>query len=138
MELDVPPEAPKKSSLKPEEDALALDFDFNLEPEPKPTKAQVAAEPPMMPDLDLSGITLDFGSTDDSPSANDAHIALEESTTMVGDSTVWEEASTKLDLARAYLEMGDKEGAREILQEVVAEGGPEQQADAKKLIATLS
>jgi len=138
MELDTAPPAPSLADSKQADDSLALDFDFNLEPEPTPEKPQLVAEPPMMPDLDLSGINLDFGGIDASPSANDAGSALEESTTLVGDSTVWEEASTKLDLARAYLEMGDKEGAREILQEVVAEGGPEQQADAKKLIATLS
>ena len=35
---------------------------------------------------------------------------------------LWEEANTKLDLAKAYEEMGDLEGARELLQEVVGEG----------------
>ena len=120
----------------PEEDALALDFDFNLEPET--TVKQAEGETPMMPDLDLSGINLDFG-VGATPAASDmAGTSLDDATTLAGDDTVWEEASTKLDLARAYMEMGDKEGAREILQEVVGEGGPEQQEDAKKLLATLS
>ena len=137
MELDTP--SPSMSpAAQQEENTLALDFDFNLDPEVAPAKPSVAAEPPMMPDLDLSGINLDFGGIGSSSPANEAGTGLEESTTMVNENTVWEEASTKLDLARAYLEMGDKEGAREILQEVVAEGGPEQQSDAKKLIATLS
>ncbi len=37
------------------------------------------------------------------------------------------EVGTKLDLARAYMDMGDPEGARNILEEVVTEGsrGPE-------------
>jgi pilus assembly protein FimV len=38
--------------------------------------------------------------------------------------------STKLDLARAYLDMGDDEGARQILEEVLAEGSDEQRAEA--------
>jgi pilus assembly protein FimV len=42
--------------------------------------------------------------------------------------------STKLDLARAYLDMGDEDGAREILDEVVAEGGEELKAEARSLI----
>jgi len=139
MELEASPEAAKPEASKPEEDTLALDFDFNLEPEATPaTSEQLAAEAPMMPDLDLSGINLDLGEPTASPAADMGGSALEEATTLAGDSTVWEEASTKLDLARAYLEMGDKEGAREILQEVVAEGGPDQQEDAKKLLATLS
>jgi pilus assembly protein FimV len=48
-----------------------------------------------------------------------------------------DEVSTKLDLARAYLEMGDKEGAREILQEVVAEGNSNQQANARSILTGL-
>lgn len=48
-----------------------------------------------------------------------------------------DEASTKLDLARAYIDMGDNEGAREILLEVEGEGSPEQQQQAKDLIASL-
>jgi pilus assembly protein FimV len=44
---------------------------------------------------------------------------------------------TKFDLAKAYEEMGDKAGAREILQEVVREGDSEQQAQAKALLAGL-
>jgi pilus assembly protein FimV len=50
-------------------------------------------------------------------------------------SNLWEEVNTKLDLARAYLEMGDKEGAREILQEVLGEGDADQKGEAEKLLA---
>lgn len=122
-----------------DEDTLALDFDFNLDQEPSASAdmKEPAAQEPMMPELDLSGINLDLGDTA-TPMADTVSNALEDATTLVGDNTVWEEASTKLDLARAYLEMGDKEGAREILQEVAGEGGPEQQAEANKLLATLS
>ena len=48
-----------------------------------------------------------------------------------------EAAGTKLELAKAYLEIGDKDGAREILQEVAKEGSSAQQDEAKKLIASL-
>jgi pilus assembly protein FimV len=47
------------------------------------------------------------------------------------------EVETKLELARAYDEMGDKEGALELLNEVLAEGGPAQQAAARTLIEKL-
>jgi len=43
-------------------------------------------------------------------------------------------ASTKLELARAYLDMGDVEGARGMLEEVVTEGNPGQRAEAKRLL----
>ena len=49
----------------------------------------------------------------------------------------WHDASTKLDLARAYEEMGDHEGAREILREVIHDGDGVQIAEAKALLAKL-
>lgn len=48
-----------------------------------------------------------------------------------------DEAATKLDLARAYYEMGDYDGAREILDEVVNEGNEEQIKDAQRLLAKI-
>ena len=50
----------------------------------------------------------------------------------------WYDVQTKFDLAKAYQEMGDKEGAREILNEVIKEGDAGQQAEAKQLLATLA
>ena len=49
----------------------------------------------------------------------------------------WHDAATKLDLAKAYQEMGDVEGAREILQEVLHEGDDQQKSEAQALIAKL-
>ena len=48
-----------------------------------------------------------------------------------------DETATKLDLARAYIDMGDAEGARDILEEVVAEGNEAQQQEARELIGKL-
>ena len=44
---------------------------------------------------------------------------------------------TKLDLAKAYMDMGDPEGARSMLEEVVAEGSDTQKAEAHRLMAEL-
>jgi pilus assembly protein FimV len=44
---------------------------------------------------------------------------------------------TKLDLAKAYLDMGDPDGARSMLEEVLAEGAPSQQEEARKLISEI-
>ena len=49
----------------------------------------------------------------------------------------WYEIVTKLDLARAYQEMGDKESARQILQEVVQEGNERQREHASAVLKTL-
>jgi len=48
-----------------------------------------------------------------------------------------DEASTKLDLARAYIDMGDIDGAKDILEEVTKEGSDEQQTEAKDLLGSL-
>jgi pilus assembly protein FimV len=45
--------------------------------------------------------------------------------------------STKLDLARAYLDMGDDEGARQILDEVVADATDELKAEAQELLGRI-
>jgi pilus assembly protein FimV len=68
--------------------------------------------------FDFSGLDLDLG-----PDAGDAAA---------------DEVSTKLDLARAYVEMGDKEGAREILGEVMKEGSEAQKTSAQALLDSLA
>ncbi|MDH0748093.1 tetratricopeptide repeat protein [Pseudomonas sp. GD03842] len=49
-----------------------------------------------------------------------------------------DEAATKLDLARAYIEMGDADGARDILDEVVAEGDDGQKSEAREMLSRLA
>jgi pilus assembly protein FimV len=53
------------------------------------------------------------------------------------DSGLWDEAATKMDLARAYMEMDDADAARAILEEVLQEGSDAQRADATSLLARL-
>ncbi len=50
----------------------------------------------------------------------------------------WDETATKLDLAKAYIDMGDAEGARSILDEVLAEGNEAQKQQAAELAAQIS
>jgi pilus assembly protein FimV len=47
------------------------------------------------------------------------------------------EVGTKLDLARAYMDMGDPEGARNILEEVMTEGSLAQKQEAQRLLESL-
>ncbi|MCE9633345.1 MAG: hypothetical protein K8Q92_04085 [Methylophilales bacterium] len=114
------------------EDLSGLDFDFAAEmpeeevtPAPvaktktkkaaKPRAKKAAAEPEVK--LDLSGIDLD--------------VAGENAT---ADSA---EVETKMDLVTAYMDMGDDDGARELLQEVIKEGSATQIAKAKKMLGDL-
>ena len=54
-----------------------------------------------------------------------------------GDSPQWQEMATKLDLASAYEEIGDKDGARELLDEVVRGGDAEQKRKAQAMLARI-
>lgn len=99
-------------------DEAMLDFDFDIGEETPPATA---------PSLDLSGIDLDLAATP--TSSDDAAAKLKQE-----DAVRFQDAATKMDLAKAYMEMGDKEGASEILQEVMQEGSDEQREDAKKLL----
>lgn len=128
--------APSEKDRATEEEAgkeqdAGLEFDLDAIPAHPPGPAEPSAaapeETPAMPMLDLSGISLELG---DSAAAPPPAVPAEEN-------LAWQEAATKLDLAKAYLDMGDKEGAREILEEVIQEGNAEQQENARKLLAAL-
>ena len=49
-----------------------------------------------------------------------------------------DETATKLDLAQAYIDMGDDEGARDILGEVLSEGNAEQKSEAQEMLSRLT
>ena len=72
--------------------------------------------------MDLGGISFDFGKGGGEGAPVDAR---------------WQEVATKLDLAKAYEEMGDKDGARELLNEVLKEGDTAQQQQAKQMLAAI-
>ncbi|MFC6673497.1 FimV/HubP family polar landmark protein [Marinobacterium aestuariivivens] len=49
-----------------------------------------------------------------------------------------DEVETKLDLARAYIDMEDRDGAKDILAEILQEGSNQQQQEARKLMESLA
>ncbi|MDE2235538.1 MAG: hypothetical protein KGL13_02395 [Gammaproteobacteria bacterium] len=73
--------------------------------------------------------------------AADADVPAAQAGTSTGtgeETTGLNEIGTKLDLARAYIDMGDADGARNILQEVLEEGDSLQQQEARKLLQGLT
>lgn len=56
----------------------------------------------------------------------------------VSDLTDMDEFETKIDLAKAYIDMGDSEAAKQIAQEVLEKGSPEQQQIAQTLLNELN
>jgi pilus assembly protein FimV len=104
------------------DDGLGLDFDFSLD-----TPLEITASSlPVEESIDLGDLGLNFES-------DSAFSPTESSLDFVGDDPV----QTKIDLARAYVDMGDVEGAREILQEAIGEGNPDQKKQAQALLGNL-
>ncbi|MGZ9045831.1 MAG: FimV/HubP family polar landmark protein [Telluria sp.] len=123
--------APAAASAAPKEDKPSFDFDLSgLDfPGSKPAAS--------------GGTDLEVDPTRPAPNTSAASQAsgldlADLSLDSPGDAGGGGEAvGTKLELAKAYLEIGDKDGAREILQEVAKEGSSAQKEEAQKLIASL-
>ncbi|MCO5100442.1 MAG: hypothetical protein M9885_06045 [Burkholderiaceae bacterium] len=82
--------------------------------------------------------SLDFSSIDLELSHGDVGLAAADTAvTSPVASSRWQEMATKLDLASAYEEIGDKEGARELLQEVLDGGDASQQQKARAMLAKI-
>ena len=119
------------------EKAPPATFDFKLDEATKPGQAhkpeltesdsisRALSRPQAAIDLDKLELSFD-----------PEHATFEDPTPSVL-SGQWHDAATKLDLAKAYQEMGDVEGAREILQEVLHEGDEQQKTEAQSLLTKL-
>ncbi|MBT8091221.1 MAG: hypothetical protein KJO01_13535 [Gammaproteobacteria bacterium] len=76
----------------------------------------------------------DLGSTAEIPTMS---LGPEEMSDDLHDARTMTEVGTKLDLARAYVDMGDPAGARSILEEVLDEGDESQRQQAQQLLDSL-
>ncbi len=105
-----------------------------------PTGASATA---ILPKVDFGEIDLDLDigaasdSSDSSPTTRDTRKTEKMPQLSQLEPVTMSEVGTKLDLARAYMDMGDPDGARNILQEVLAEGSASQKQEARRLIDTL-
>lgn len=107
--------ADRSAPTAPPPSAAPDDFSFDLTP-PPPSNYQTQVHPlPPIPDLappPAAGLDDDLLASDDA-------------------------IGTKLDLAKAYLDMGDPDGARSMLEEVLIEGSDTQKGEARKLLAEI-
>jgi len=130
-------------------DDNSLDFDLgSLDTGELEQEEELTAEAEPEADLEMEDNSLDFdlGGLDDAqaPSAEEADetSAITESDL---DSELDEslfadvdEVGTKLDLARAYIDMGDSDGAKSILDEVMQEGDDSQKNEAEGLMQQMA
>jgi pilus assembly protein FimV len=136
-DLDVP--APEKAAAA---ESFDLEGDFSLDETPA---TDLSFDETMQADSGMNDAAADF----DAALNLDAVPATVEpvATAPVADAAGMDdefdfladtdENATKLDLARAYIDMGDMEGARDILQEVLNEGNGSQKDEAKGLLAQV-
>jgi pilus assembly protein FimV len=130
------PSAPPPAA--PAEDPFDFDLtDHSAAPPPPPAK------PAPMEDFTLNMPAMDFDrdvhvpparTPEPAPAAAPAPAARADDDFGIGSEDA---TGTKLDLAKAYLDMGDPEGARSMLEEVVAEGSAAQKAEANKLLKEM-
>jgi pilus assembly protein FimV len=112
-------------SKSDEPDDSALDLDTPLEPD---AAAAPAEEEDNSLDFDMGESTVADTSTESKDDIGD----------LSGDAFgEVDEVGTKLDLAKAYVDMGDSDGARSILEEVIEEGDESQKAQANELLRAL-
>lgn len=143
---------------QPEDEGLDFDMDFSYSAdseidEPDSTAFDSAAgeqdadEPTMEFDMDSvepdvvkhkdEGLEFDLEDFD-IETVDNATGSAEEEVQGDGELTDLDEVSTKLDLARAYIDMGDPDGARSILDEVMEEGSDTQKEEARGILSQIS
>jgi pilus assembly protein FimV len=84
------------------------------------------------PSVGRGNVDLDIGNGFDVPGSPTEELAMPDL-----EPVTLSEVGTKLDLARAYVDMGDPDGARNILNEVLSEGSASQKQEAQRLIESL-
>lgn len=104
------------------DESLAFTLDI-----PDDFKQGVEAKTEAPLDIGLGDISLNLGGL--APTSNESAAGAKDEQ--------WQEVATKLDLAKAYQEMGDAAGAREILDEVMRDGDESQRASAKAMLDQL-
>ncbi|HIF74645.1 MAG TPA: hypothetical protein EYG31_00305 [Porticoccaceae bacterium] len=104
------------------------------------TKAEFSPEESVVDDVEAVSFSADVSSDSgevfnfDLDEVEIESVAGIEEVEMLSDD---EEVATKLELAYAYQKMGDVDGAKEILREVISEGTREQMKEAKTLLETI-
>lgn len=116
FDLDLSPPSPEKPAAPQGMDLTSIDLDLDLPPqEEAPAEAPPAAAPEAPADESEPAAVPKFDAQD-----------------------MQREMETKLELARAYDEMGDREGARELLDEVLKDGTAEQREEAERMLERLA
>lgn len=128
IEIPVLSEESSRNSKEPSlMDDNSLEFERSPGAERSEEESNFSSIPP---EIDLAAINLDL----EDANVGDNKDKKEE---LNVPSEAWQEVETKLDLAKAYQEMDDKEGAKEMLEEVIRDGDTKQKKAARKILKDL-
>ena len=135
------------------DDSSDLGIDFNFDKETESAEA-----PDAQPDIDMEGtmqlpkraaLDTDIEIEDEAPSGDEFELVIDEEeddadhTIMVPRSagtaqqSEEDEIASQLDLAKAYVELGDSDNAKTILNEIIAVGNDEQRQQAQELLGQI-
>ena len=144
FDFDLPELDAEQSASMPDEFDLSLDDELSENAQPETFAAELDEIEAELGDIsrDLEE-PLGVPQVGDEPApTNLAAAPIGESSDDMGDDDfdffAETDETTKLDLARAYIDMGDAEGARDILDEVMVEGSDTQQQEAREMLAKLA
>jgi pilus assembly protein FimV len=135
-----PASEPAPAAAAPAGDALEFDLgSLSMETPAAPAAEPAAAAPAAGGDLSLDLGDFDVSAGASAPAAGGGEV-VELSSEPVADMAAApaDEAGTKLDLARAYLDMGDADMAKSLLNEVSQQGNDAQKKEAEELLKRAS
>ena len=115
----------------------SLDLEDDQSPSLDESSAVEATDEQKREDASLNidlALVPDTSEDDASDSSSADVLADEDDFDFLGET---DENATKLDLAKAYIDMGDSEGAKDILSEVISEGSAQQQNEARELLGQV-
>ncbi|MFJ2284499.1 FimV/HubP family polar landmark protein [Pseudomonas sp. NPDC087803] len=136
---DLPPVEPAVVNEVPQDDLeLPADFDLSLADEmdtnPAEPDAFAAELDDVNAELDRLSQSIAEPTFTEADAASGDDLGEDDFDFLAGT----DEAATKLDLAQAYIDMGDSDGARDILNEVLTEGDEKQRGEAKEMLSHLA
>lgn len=124
------------ASFDPNAEIVSEDVKEQLSNEP--LSFDVASTDSDSSDEELLTIDIESGNLEETTENSDLETDSNELEFDLSDFDEVDEAETKLDLAAAYIDMGDPDGAKSILEEVLNEGNEEQKGRAQAMLTDLS
>ncbi|MGZ8261809.1 MAG: FimV/HubP family polar landmark protein [Methylotenera sp.] len=138
FDLDLASDAPDQS-VDTQSDIASSEVSLDLPVNDDQVLSNSSETAQLAKEFDLSSISFDLGEAATEPSKEQPLTqTLVEPTQLTTVGIEPQDVDIKLDLVAAYIDMDDKEGARELLEEVIKQGGAQQQLRAQQLLASLA